>query len=79
MGGDPTLILSLVRWARIGSSRLAGDDDHIDRLNYQITSLLLLLLVALTGMRQYLCKCVPNFMVVCSKNFIFYFHDQLTF
>ncbi|KAF5406414.1 hypothetical protein PHET_00061 [Paragonimus heterotremus] len=54
MGGDPTLILSLVRWARIGSSRLTGDDDHIDRLNYQITSLLLLLLVALTGMRQYL-------------------------
>ncbi|KAF8571385.1 hypothetical protein P879_02338 [Paragonimus westermani] len=79
MGGDPTLILSLVRWARIGSSRLAGDDDHIDRLNYQITSLLLLLLVALTGMRQYLCEFVRDSLVICSKNLIYYFYDQLKF
>nr|QQY02483.1 innexin 1 [Cryptocotyle lingua] len=54
LGSDPTFILSLVRWARIGSSQLAGDDDQIDRLNYQITGLILLILIALTGMRQYL-------------------------
>ncbi|TGZ55299.1 hypothetical protein CRM22_010459 [Opisthorchis felineus] len=54
LSSDPTFILSLVRWARIGSSRLAGDDDQIDRLNYQITGLILLILIALTGMRQYL-------------------------
>ncbi|CAH8527060.1 unnamed protein product [Dicrocoelium dendriticum] len=51
---DPTFVLSLVRWARVGTSRLIGDDDQIDRLNYQITTLILLLLIALTGMRQYL-------------------------
>ncbi|KAH8859288.1 Innexin unc-9 [Schistosoma japonicum] len=53
---DPTILLTLLKWARIGSSQLHGDDDQIDRINYQFTSVLLLILLTLTGFRQYLCK-----------------------
>ncbi|CAH8492790.1 unnamed protein product [Heterobilharzia americana] len=51
---DPTILLTLAKWARIGSSQLHGDDDQIDRINYQFTSVLLLILLTLTGFRQYL-------------------------
>ncbi|VDP88204.1 unnamed protein product [Echinostoma caproni] len=54
LSSDPTILLTLVRWARIGSSRLAGDDDAVDRLNYQFTTLIILLMITLTGLRQYL-------------------------
>ncbi|CAH8501547.1 unnamed protein product [Schistosoma rodhaini] len=51
---DPTILLSLLKWSRIGSNQLNGDDDQIDRINYQFTSVLLLILLTLTGFRQYL-------------------------
>ncbi|TPP66693.1 Innexin [Fasciola gigantica] len=54
LSSDPTILLTLVRWARIGSSKLAGDDDHVDRLNYQFTTLIILVLITLTGLRQYI-------------------------
>ncbi|VDP33018.1 unnamed protein product [Schistosoma curassoni] len=53
---DPTILLTLLKWARIGSNQFHGDDDLIDRMNYQYTSVLLLILLTLTGFRQYLCK-----------------------
>ncbi|CAH8837537.1 unnamed protein product [Trichobilharzia szidati] len=56
LDSDPTIILTLLKWARVGSSQLHGDDDQIDRINYQFTSVLLLILLTLTGFRQYLCK-----------------------
>ncbi|CAH8837519.1 unnamed protein product, partial [Trichobilharzia szidati] len=54
LDSDPTIILTLLKWARVGSSQLHGDDDQIDRINYQFTSVLLLILLTLTGFRQYL-------------------------
>ncbi|CAH8501466.1 unnamed protein product [Schistosoma haematobium] len=51
---DPTILLTLLKWARIGSNQFHGDDDLIDRMNYQYTSVLLLILLTLTGFRQYL-------------------------
>ncbi|VDQ13866.1 unnamed protein product [Trichobilharzia regenti] len=56
LDSDPTIILTLLKWARVGSSQLHGDDDQIDRINYQFTSVLLLILLTLTGFRQYLCN-----------------------
>ncbi|KAL3308789.1 hypothetical protein Ciccas_012674, partial [Cichlidogyrus casuarinus] len=51
---DPTLLLSLLKIAKLGSSKLRFDDDIVDRLNYQVTGVLLILLLTITGFRVYL-------------------------
>ncbi|RTG82839.1 uncharacterized protein DC041_0003810 [Schistosoma bovis] len=61
---DPTILLTLLKWARIGSNQFHGDDDLIDRMNYQYTSVLLLILLTLTGFRQYLYTYIVNYFVL---------------
>nr|BAE78813.1 innexin4 [Dugesia japonica] len=53
---DATFVRKLAKLGRLGSSHLRYDDDFIDRLNYQITGILLFLFIGIIGIRQYVGK-----------------------
>ncbi|KAG5450759.1 hypothetical protein CSKR_201271, partial [Clonorchis sinensis] len=46
-------VWKLSKFGRLTSTRLRFDDDFADRLNYQLTGLLLFVFVGIIGIRQY--------------------------
>lgn len=49
-------VWKLSKFGRLTSTRLRFDDDFADRLNYQLTGLLLFVFVGIIGIRQYVGK-----------------------
>ena len=50
---DATMVWRIGKLGKIGSNRLRLDDDFSDRLNYQFSSILIFVLISVTGVRQY--------------------------